>query len=177
MILRKENETRLQGTKVILRAKNLSDALNDFDWATDLELMRLDAGKPYPFDYSEYLARYPQGLDTPNKIQFAIESREGEHIGNCTCYNIDKNHKEAEIGIMIGKRECWGKGYGSDALKTLMRHAFGELAMERLFLHTLELNTRAFECFKRCGFGECGRMVIQGQKFIKMETFLLKPAL
>ncbi len=171
MISRKNQGTRLHGTKVILREKTIADAANDYIWATDPELMRLDADKPYPFDYPEYLARYPQGLATPNKIQFAIEIMGGEHIGNCTCYNIDEKLKEAELGIMIGNREYWGKGYGSDALKTLMRHIFEELGMARLFLHTLEWNAKAFECFERCGFEECGRVVSEGQKFIKMEVF------
>ena len=116
MVSYKNRVVRLQGDRVVLRAKDLADANKDYDWATDRELMRLDAGQPYEFDFSIYLAIYPDGLADPNKIQVAVETLAGEHIGNCTCYNIDERHKEAELGIVIGKREYWGKGYGSDAV-------------------------------------------------------------
>ena len=169
MVLRKNEPVRLLGKKVILRPKTLADAAIDYTWATDRELMRLDAGEPCPFDYSEYLAGYPHGLTAPNRIQLAIESPEGEHIGNCTCYNIDEYLKEAEMGIMIGRRDYWGKGYGTDAMQTLISYVFEEFELERVYLHTLEWNSRACKCFERCGFAERGRLMRQEQRFIKME--------
>ena len=170
-MISRENEGKcLQGNKITLREKDIADAINDYAWATDRELMRLDAGETCRMDFSTYLMEYPRGLATPNKIQFAVESPDGEHIGNCTCYNIDVRHKEAELGILIGKREYWGKGYGLDAVQTMIRHISQELGIERVLLHTLEWNIRARECFERCGFIECGRIVRQGQEFIKMEV-------
>lgn len=129
----------------------------------------MDAGNPYPFDYPEYLAGYSEGLASQNRIQFAIEAPDGEHIGNCTFYNIDSSLKEAELGIMIGRRDYWGKGYGVDAIQTLVGHIFEELELERVYLHTLEWNSRACKCFARCGFAECGRLMKQDKRFIKME--------
>jgi len=165
----------LQGNKIVLREKNIADASNDYAWATDRELMRLDAGEICRIDFLTYLMEYPHVLAAPNKIQFAVETLDGEHIGNCTCYNIDVGHKEAELGIIIGKREYWGKGYGSDTVRTMMWHIFQELGAKRIFLHTLEWNIRARECFDRCGFMVCGHIVRQGQEFIKMEA--LAPAM
>ncbi|MFO8010694.1 MAG: GNAT family N-acetyltransferase [Dehalococcoidia bacterium] len=161
---------RLQGKKVVLREKYIADAQKDYVWATDRELMRLDAAEPYPMDYSVYMIEYPHGLADTGKIQFAIETMEGEHIGNCTCYNIDMHAQEAELGIMIGDRSYWGKGYGSDAVKTLIRYILRELGLRRISLHTLTWNVRAQECFERCGFTHCGCVIKQGREFVKMEA-------
>ncbi len=165
----------VRGTRVILRSKNMGDAENDYIWATDPELMLLDACQPYPFKYSDYMAGYPEGLADSRKIQYAIETMEGEHIGNCTCYNIDHVRKEAEMGVLIGDQKYWGKGYGSDAVKTLMKHVFIGIGMQRIVLHTLQWNIRARECFRQCGFEECGGIVKQGYEFIKMEAYTTNP--
>lgn len=161
---------RLYGQKVILREKQLEDASNDYAWATDRELTRLDAAETYQMPFSAYLVAYHEGISDLDKKQFAIETLSGEHIGNCVCYNFDKVSKEAELGILIGDRESWGKGYGTDAVKTLMLYIFNDLEMKRIFLHTLEWNIRAQECFERCGFTPCGRIVRKGQEFIEMEA-------
>ena len=159
----------IPGSRIILRSKNLADAEKDYAWAADRVLMRLDADKPCEFDFSIYYDLYQSGLDDPAKIQFAIDTYEGNHIGNCTCYNIDHVRQEAEIGVIIGDRSYWGKGYGSDAVRMLSEFVTGKLGMQRIVLHTLEWNVRARECFERCGFKECGCIVKQGQEFIKME--------
>jgi len=165
---------RLYGQKVILREKQIDDASNDYFWVTDRELTRLDAAEIYQMPFSVYLAIYPEGLNDPDKKQFAIETLTGEHIGNCVCYNIDEIRKEAELGVLIGNREYWGKGYGTDAVKTLMQHIFEDMGIKRIFLHTLEWNIRAQECFERCGFTPCGRIVRKGQEFIEMEAVASK---
>ncbi len=159
----------LRGPKVILREKQLEDATNDFAWATVRELTRLNAAEPYQTPFAIYLSQYPKGIADPNKRQFAIETLEGKHIGNCVCYNVDWTRREAELGIMIGDRVYWGQGYGADAVKTLMQYAFEDMGMQRLFLHTLEWNIRAQECFERCGFTPCGRIVVKDHEFIEME--------
>ncbi len=170
MISGADHFERLHGDRVTLRTKSPDDASKDYDWATDPELMRLDAGRPCEFDFSLYLLVYPDGLADPEKVQFAIETTEGTHIGNCTCYNINRVQKEAEMGIIIGDRKYWGKGYGSDAAITLMKYIFADLEMQRIVLHTLEWNIRARECFKRCGFVECGRITKHSYAFIKMKA-------
>lgn len=160
----------MQGRQVILREKRLEDADNDYAWASDHELMRLDAAEPCNIAYSIYLLTYPDALRDPTKLQFAVETLEGKHIGNCVCYNIDKSVKEAELGIMIGDRAYWGEGYGMDTVKTLMNYIFKDLGMSKVSLHTLEWNIRAQECFQRCGFNPVGRMIRRGQEFIEMEA-------
>jgi RimJ/RimL family protein N-acetyltransferase len=61
------------------------------------------------------------------------------------------------MGIQIGEREYWGKGYGTDALRVLLRYAFDELNLARVSLSVLEGNVRAMRSYEKCGFKYEGR--------------------
>ena len=161
----------LKGNKVVLREKRLEDAKNDYKWKTDGELTRLDATSPLNVTFSEYLSGYAEELRYPILMhrRFAIETEEGKHIGNCMYYNIDGNKREAELGIIIGDRYYWDKGYGADAVATLVKQMFEEPNLEKVYLHTLERNSRAQRCFEKCGFTVCGHTVRDGHRFIIME--------
>lgn len=161
----------MRGSKVVIREKRLSDADNDYTWRSDPDLSCLDAAPPLRLSRREYMAFSTDEMRHPFKQRrrFAIESLDGRHIGNCMYYDIDENTRQAELGIMIGEREYWGKGYGADAIKTLVEHIFRDTVLDRVYLKTLEWNTRAQRCFRKCGFVECGRAHKNGHDFIIME--------
>jgi RimJ/RimL family protein N-acetyltransferase len=157
--------------KTRLREKKIGDAGHDYSWQTDPELAALDAVTPASLTYNEYLARYTVELSQPSsrRARFAIETQKGLHIGNCTYYAIDHKRGEAEIGIMIGNRDYWDKGYGADAVTHLLDHIFGQTGLERLYLKTLVDNTRAQKCFAKCGFTPCGNLKRDNYNFMLME--------
>jgi RimJ/RimL family protein N-acetyltransferase len=161
----------ITGQKVRLRRKRLSDAKNDYAWQTNPELAQLDAAPLLTVPYERYVVDYTAELRWPtsNRRIFAIETLDGKHIGNCVCYNIDERKGEAEIGIMLGDRDCWDQGYGTDAVNTLINHVFSEMKVKRLYLKTLELNYRAQRCFEKAGFIVFGRMNRGGYDFLQME--------
>jgi ribosomal-protein-alanine N-acetyltransferase len=86
------------------------------------------------------------------RISYAILTKDGDLIGMVSCYNIDRNHETGEIGIYIGEKELWGKGHGTDAMITFLRHLFGDLGFRSVYLHTYESNTRAQRSYLRTGF-------------------------
>jgi ribosomal-protein-alanine N-acetyltransferase len=162
----------ISGDKVKLRGKRLADAADDYAWLTDAELAALDAAPlPTTTTFPRYLAEYASDLRYPPTIryQFAIDTREGKHIGNCTYYGVDNDRKEAELGIMIGDRDYWDQGYGADAMAALLDYVFRKTRLNRLHLKTLVDNTRAQKCFTRCGFTPCGHLKKDGYNFILME--------
>lgn len=161
----------LRGGRVILREKRLEDAWNDYQWRSDPELARLDAATPLNTSFEQYLRFYQDELryPTPSSRRFAIQTLDGRHIGNCMLYDIDTLRGEAEVGIMIGDRNYWGQGYGYDALVTLINYTFSHSSLVRLYLHTLEWNTRARRCFLKIGFSEVRPVRRNGQTFILME--------
>jgi RimJ/RimL family protein N-acetyltransferase len=66
--------------------------------------------------------------------------------------------RRGELGILIGEKDYWGKGYGTDAIVTVLRFAFEAMNLHRVWLTTGENNPRAFACYRRCGFREEGRL-------------------
>ncbi|MBM4432643.1 MAG: GNAT family N-acetyltransferase, partial [Chloroflexi bacterium] len=144
----------ITGSKVKLRHKRLSDVPNDYAWQNDPGLARLDAMPRLTMPYYQYLLIYARQLCRPSsgRHQFAIDTLDGKHIGNCVYYGIDKFRGEAELGIMIGNRDFWDKGYGTDAIVTLVNHIFSQTELRRIHLKTLDSNDRARKCFQKCGF-------------------------
>jgi ribosomal-protein-alanine N-acetyltransferase len=161
----------IAGSKIKLREKRLADAPNDYAWHIDPELAQLDAAPPPTISLPQYLADYASELHypPPARLRFAIETLEGEHIGNCTYYGIDETKGEAELGIMIGNRGYWNKGYGADAVATLVNHIFHQTKLNRIYLKTLNSNARAQKCFQKCGFTPYQRLKRDGYNFVLME--------
>lgn len=160
------------GKKVRLRDKALRDAGKDYLWHKDPEVARLDATYPTTLTFEEYRAEYPfqlRAAKTASRHIFAVETLEGEHIGNCAYYDIDEDAGEAELGVMIGERKYWDKGYGEDIVNTLLNYIFTKTNLKRIYLKTLESNKRAQACFKKCGFTPYVTLQQEGQNFVFME--------
>lgn len=158
-------------SKIRLRDKRLADARNDYRWQTDPELARLDAASLPAITFSQHLLEYTFELYHPSSTRhtFAIETLDGKHIGNCAYYNIDETKGEAELGIMIGNRNYWDKGYGANAITALLDYIFRRTNLERIYLKTLDWNTRAQKCFEKHGFRQYGQSVRDGFNFLLME--------
>jgi RimJ/RimL family protein N-acetyltransferase len=162
----------IKGKKVVLREKRLEDATNDYAWRSDDELAHLDAAPPLRQSFGGYLANYAEELlyPSPRRRRFAIESLEGRHIGNLMYYDIDEGKGQAELGIMIGDRDYWDQGYGTDAITTVLDYIFTTTKLDRIYLNTLDSNIRAQRCFRKCGFTPCGQRKRHNHNFIVMET-------
>ncbi len=163
-----------QGSKVLLRAKQPEDAADDYRWRTDSELATLDATVPLPMTFREFTRMFEDELryPLPGVRRYAIETLDGVHIGNCMCYDIDTVRGEGEVGIMVGEREYWDGGYGTEALVFLVEECFRIPSLRRLYLHTLEWNARARRAFAKCGFREVRPVWRGGKNFIFMELLL-----
>lgn len=160
-------------SKVILREKTPADAWDDYAWETDPELARLDAAPPLSISYSRFLSDYTNELysSSTTSHRFAVDTLDGKHIGNCSYYNLDETRGEVELGIMIGNRDYWNEGYGTDAVTTLVNYIFRQTDLNRIYLKTLDWNTRAQKSFHKCGFTPYGQMAKDGYNFVLMEMY------
>jgi len=163
----------LTGKKTRLRDRKLADARDNYVWQTDPELAQLDASPVLTASFIEYLTSYRWELDFPasTKHQFAIETRGGKYIGYCSYYGINEVKGETELGIMVGNRAYWNKGYGSDAVTTLLNYIFYKTNLKRVYLKTLVSNHQAQRCFQKCRFTHYGKLNRDGYDFILMEIY------
>ncbi len=162
----------IKGQKVILREKNIEDAEDDYIWRTDEELAKLDATRPINMSFSNFRSYVEEEIRSPSprSKRLAIDTIYGKHIGNFMYYDIDLRRGESELGIMIGDRSYWSKGYGSDAIRAVRNHLFSQTTLKRLYLHTLEWNERARKSFTNAGLREVKLVSRGGLKFVLMET-------
>lgn len=82
----------------------------------------------------------------------------GAHIGNIKLGPINPYHHWAPIGLIVGAREHWGKGYASDAIEALSTYAFGTLNLHRLWAGCYSANEGSRRAFLKVGYVEEGRL-------------------
>lgn len=111
-----------------------------------------------PISMAEEEQWFARQLQSRDSEVFAIETTDGVHIGNTGLHDINWLHRNAEMGIVIGEKQYWGKGYGSDAARVLLRFAFDEMNLHRVQLTVYEDNVRAIRAYEKCGFRQEGRL-------------------
>jgi RimJ/RimL family protein N-acetyltransferase len=83
---------------------------------------------------------------------YAIETPEGRLIGDIVLAGIDWRGRTAEVRICIGDKDLWGNGYGTDAMKSVLRLAFDSWNLGTVYLRVFLSNERAIRSYARCGF-------------------------
>jgi RimJ/RimL family protein N-acetyltransferase len=78
-------------------------------------------------------------------------------IGDTGLDGVRWSHGDAFVGIGLGERQYWNKGYGTDAMRIILRFAFTELNLHRLTLNVFEYNRRAMRSYEKAGFAVEGR--------------------
>jgi RimJ/RimL family protein N-acetyltransferase len=158
--------TRLATHDVVLddgtvRLRPLAEA--DFDavvrWFADPEVMYYSEGKENPrYSREEIEGIYRGAAEKWDALLFAIETREGKVIGETWLerMNLQRALKDPpdrvwRIDIMIGEKDCWGKGYGRRAVRLLLRYAFETLAADRVGAPVFEFNHRSLRMLRACG--------------------------
>ncbi len=161
------------GVLVRVREKRLDDAALDYEWRKDPELAAYDAAHPLTMSRRSFVATISAEIETPvsHRRSYSIDTLDDDrHIGNLMYYGYDPARGEAELGITIGDRAYWSRGYGSDALKVMLVFLFEELGLKRVYLHTLTWNDRAQQAFTRAGFSRVREVHRGGHDFVLMEV-------
>ena len=91
--------------------------------------------------------------NSENNVLFAIVDKESDtHIGNIKLGNIHPIHKYADIGLLIGDKNYWGRGIATNAIKLVSEFAFDELNLRKVFAGVYENNIGSIKAFEKCGF-------------------------
>jgi RimJ/RimL family protein N-acetyltransferase len=149
----------IAGEHVILRAFEREDAERCYRWMNDPSIVRtLKTRYPIAFQNEmEWLERamHPSSTDR----HFAIERKDDRtHIGNASIHEIDWVSRTAAFGLFIGEPSAWNRGFGSDAVSTLVRFAFEEMNLQKLRINVFEYNDRAKHVLETHGFVQEGRL-------------------
>jgi RimJ/RimL family protein N-acetyltransferase len=147
----------MQGKLVRLRGYEKSDVDALMRWFADEEVTDLlgPINVPVTRAQQESMIARVTGPDSPERA-FVIESLDGKAIGDCGLRGFNWINRYAELFITIGDKSFWGRGYGSDAVRLLLRLAFDKLNLHSVWLTTLATNERAIRCYEKCGFKRQG---------------------
>jgi RimJ/RimL family protein N-acetyltransferase len=147
----------LKGDKVVLRPMREEDIARQHEFNQDPELYQLDCALPRVSSWEMARAFYESRTRYDENIApFALEA-DGTYIGYCSLMHLRHRYGNLELGIMIGDRAYWGRGYGRDAVRVLLDYGFRALGARRIALTTHAKNERAIRCYLACGFVEEGR--------------------
>jgi RimJ/RimL family protein N-acetyltransferase len=128
-------------------------------WDNDFEVMTLGSFSIGPHTMEAIEERYERrSKDDPHGVRFTVYERATlRPIGDAGLRNISHRHRVAEFYIMIGERDAWGKGYGTEVTQLVLSYGFTVLDLHNIMLGTFSFNERAIRAYKRAGFREFGR--------------------
>lgn len=90
-------------------------------------------------------------------------------IGNCSLFNIEKLNRKAELGIIIGDKSYWNRGYGTEATQLLLDYGFNILNLHNIMLEVFSFNKRAIASYQKVGFKFIGKrreaLIMGGKKY------------
>ncbi len=144
----------LTGKLVRLRKPEPGDLDRVVRWMNDAEVTHFIAAR-YPYSALQE-AQWIERMSTqpPSEgVLLAIERLDdGRHIGNLGLARVEWEDRRASVGIAIGEKDCWGHGYGTDAMQTLLRFAFDAMNLHRVTLDVHASNARAIASYEKTGF-------------------------
>jgi RimJ/RimL family protein N-acetyltransferase len=149
----------IEGKLINLRAQEITDLDRLYAWINDREVTRY-LNMRYPMPYAAEEAWVRERASKPisyGDVHLAIETKEGVHIGGISFHYAAPENRKARLGVTIGDKAYWSRGYGTDAMLTFLRFGFDEMNLNRIDLTVDAENARAIACYRKCGFVEEGR--------------------
>jgi len=129
-------------------------------WYNDLEVTRtLGASRVITREMEErFYEEATQEKQQGKAVSFAIyELETGRPIGTCSLREIDHQNGTATFGIAIGEKECWNRGYGTEATRLTLDYAFHALGLHNVLLQVYANNLRGARAYEKAGFRVIGR--------------------
>lgn len=146
------------GEKIKLREYKKEDLIFAQQYVNDPEIKGLlHPGIPFLYTFEDEQKWYDTLSATNDTYSFAIETIEDKkYIGGCGINSVDWKNSFVEVGIFIGDNNYWSKGYGTDAMKTLIEFIFNQMNINKIKLKVFSFNERAIKSYKKCGFEKEG---------------------
>jgi len=145
----------IYGERVRLRAVERDDLPRFTDWLNVRDVQK-NLGMFFPFNNELEETWHQRTMNGPiEERPFSVDAREDEdwvHIGSCGLMDFEPRMRRAELGIAIGHPEFRDKGYGTDAMRTLLRYGFETLNLHRIYLRVFDSNPRAIRVYEKVGF-------------------------
>ncbi len=150
---------QITGQRINLRALTPDDVGERYvAWMNDAEITQFLESRWQVHTLESIRAFVAAMQASPRDVQFGIFLNEaGEHIGNIKIGSIDHIHRRADVGLLIGEKSAWGKGYATEAIELATRFAFEELNLQKLTAGMYAPNIGSYRAFIKAGWSDAGR--------------------
>lgn len=142
----------LEGKRLILRPVSKLDIPHLTRWINDPKVrMYLAAYLPAMEKMEE---EWVEKLSENRMSDFVlvIETKEGQPIGVMGVHKINWKDRNCTTGALIGEKEFWGRGYGTEAKMLLLEYLFNELGLFKVCSQAISFNKRSYNYSRRCGY-------------------------
>ncbi|MDB5188218.1 MAG: GCN5-related N-acetyltransferase [Candidatus Kaiserbacteria bacterium] len=147
-----------QGKRVLLRPLERADIPTLRRWMNDPEITQF-LMRAFPLMEKEEEEWIENKHMNQNDVALGIVTVENKKlIGSIGLHGINWQHRTATTGTVLGEKECWGKGYGTEAKMLLLDFAFNTLDLYGVVSRVLSHNGRSLAYGKKCGYEEVGRL-------------------
>ncbi|MDD5356024.1 MAG: GNAT family protein [Candidatus Omnitrophica bacterium] len=144
----------LEGEKVYLSPLSTEDDLTTYaSWLNDKDVTNYLACGMFPTT-TEQLKDYIKSFQN-NKTGMLLGiflKKNSKHIGNTTLHQINWKDRNAQIGILIGDKKSWGKGYGTEVFRLIRDYAFKRLNLHRIYSALVVENKGSLNALKKVGY-------------------------
>jgi RimJ/RimL family protein N-acetyltransferase len=148
----------LTGPTVVLRRHSPGNITAFRRWYADPAVARLTRYQDGPMRADEIDRFFQTRAIGPTSLAMGIHIREtGRLIGSSAFSQLDPDNGSVLYHITIGEKDAWGKGYGTEATRLMLDHAFGTLGLHRVALSVFSFNERAIRSYEKVGFSVEGR--------------------
>jgi RimJ/RimL family protein N-acetyltransferase len=129
-----------------------------YRWDRDEKVLYWSGGRRTTLSREQYARSLERQAQEgyQSRESFAILDEEGKLIGRIGYYNLDRRGRRAKLGIVIGEKDYWGRGYGRDAMMAFLKYLFQDRGLVEVHLATFPKNIRAQRSFESCGFKPVG---------------------
>jgi diamine N-acetyltransferase len=154
----------IYGERIRFRAPERTDIPRFVNWLNDPDVRR-GISQYLPFSIVDEEEWFDKMLSQPQyehplviEVCKTGEAEEWISIGSIGFSTIDWRNRCSEFGIMIGEKAYWNQGYGTEAVKLLLKHGFETLNLNRVFLRVFDNNSGAIRAYEKAGFTLEGRL-------------------
>ena len=139
---------------IYLRELSEEDVSDDYvDWMNNPDIVKYTESRFTKHTLDSIILFVTGCLESTSNILYGIFLRDSDlHIGNIKLGNIHPIYKHADIGIIIGRRECWGKGYATEAIKYVTEYGFSTLDLHKIYAGAYAHNVGSIKAFQKAGF-------------------------
>ena len=146
----------LVGERILLRPFSKRDLPHIQRWSADAELRKL-IGEVAPMSEAEGERFYKELRADKDRVWFVIVlKRNGRVIGEAGLLRMFRPWRNTDMTIIIGEKDAWGKGYGTEAGHLLLDYAFNRLGFHRISIGVVGFNKRALRFWESLGFEKEG---------------------